>query len=252
MKSPLKDLQSLSLGRCSLRLNQPNEEEFDVLFCDDFAKPIGRVDSGETFKQSEQYDAVATQLQEWNVFASFDPVNETSMSSTAPLLLRKRVNFATDENGDVLCAEYECDKTHDVRESWYGSADFRQFRAWCHDAAACAILDMDYQEYFHMIYSACSRDKGIPVVDVDDAMAFAGYRGLERVVFRNELQADKLESIQNVVWTQNNAMLASEATLADTSRKLTATARSIALYLAAADSVIAQNTPDSERRFVEI
>lgn len=259
MKSPLKELQSFerNSNHATLRSEKFNDEGLDMLFGDDFAKPAGRfLHNIAAEKVSELADVVAAQLQEWHVFASFDPINDTSMSSSAPLL-RKRVNFATDENGQVLCTEYDSlmDTRMDAHETWYGASDFKQFRARCHETAAFAALDMDYRDYFHMLYSACSRGDtaSIPIVDVEDAMEFAKYRGLERVIFRNVLQTDKITSIQGVVWTQNDAMLVSEEMLAETSRKLTVAARNMAQYLAASDSVIADQSPtDSERRFIEI
>jgi hypothetical protein len=266
MKSPLKVVQSISIsGVGPLRPIKFNEEELDVLFANSFSKPAG-CHGTEKSPQDDDYDDSFTtsQLQEWNIFASFDPIND-SLSSSSPLLRSKQVNFATDENGQVLCTEYDCVKTRqEVRETWYGASDFRQFRAWCHETAACAVLDMDYCDHFHMLYSACSRNtrdsnnSSIPTVDADDAMEYANYRGLERVIFRKELQTDKIAAIQGVVWTQNDAMMAtSEDKLADTSCKLTVAARNMAQYLAAADAVIAQQStsPDNieqRRRFIEI
>jgi hypothetical protein len=260
MKTPLKELQSLAHNNIGpLRpMMKVNDEELEAFFGEDFAKATTTKSfCVEPNKFSERHDAVSVELQEWNAFASFDPINDTSMSSITPLLLRKRVQFAADENGKILCSEYACVKIpEDIRETWYSTSDFRQFRAWCQETAASAILDMDYCNYFHMVYAVCSSDRPgnrLPVVDVECAVEFAKYRGLERVIFRKELQTDKLASIQGVVWTQNDAMIVSEEGLADTSRKLTSSARKMAQYLAASDSAVAQQSPtDSVRRFIEI
>lgn len=252
MKSPLKELKCLKSSRSHLlRPMKVNEEELDVFFGSDFVKHAGSRNDADSLTLSEPHDAAAAQLQEWNAFSSFDPINDISVGSGAPLL-RKRVNFATDENREVLRTEYSCVKTIDVRETWYGASDFRQFRARCHETAAIAILDIDYRHYFYDLYASCCADTGIPLVDAEDALEFAKYRGLERVIFRKELQTDKIASIQGVVWSQNDARMPSDDMLADESFRLTASARNMAQYHAAADFVIAQHTPGTERRFIEI
>lgn len=234
-----------------------NEEELSVVFGDAFTKTSGRCVVAEKSPEQHQDNAVLEpQLLEWNVFESFDPIND-SMSSSSPLL-RKRVDFATNENGDILCMEYSCVKTRqDVRATWYGASDFQQFRAWCHETTANAVMDMDYSEYFHMMYSACCRSgtSSLPDVDEDDASEFAHYRGLERVIFRKQLQTDKIAAIQGVVWTQNDALVVvNEDMLADTSRTLTKSARNMAQYLAAADALVAQQAKPNGKphRFAEI
>jgi hypothetical protein len=206
---------------------------------------------------------------------------------------RCRVRFQTDENGAIACTKYDdChrytlhfDLQHwsdeAIRDvSWYGRADFLAFRSWFHETVAAAAVDAQYRDYFTTLYHSAvccqeesnnngpsslssSSSSSLQSSSVTAAVQFSKYRGLERAIFRNELQTDKIAALKGVVWSQakykqqqeeNNlsqeamamgttnmttTATTAAAALARTSAKLTATARCMALVLGAADATVA-------------
>jgi hypothetical protein len=205
---------------------------------------------------------------------------------------RRRVRFQTDENGAIACTKYDdcsrtlhySDATHWTDEairnvSWYGRADFLAFRSWFHETVATATVDAHYRDYFLTLYHSAvcheeNNDNGLSSSSASlsslqsssvgpAAIQFSKYRGLERAIFRNELQTDKIAALKGVVWSQakykqqqeeynqsleamamgttsmSTSLATTAAALARTSAKLTATARFMALVLGAADATVA-------------
>lgn len=308
--------------------NEEIDDSLEVLFGEDFVKPVSRgilvivaeakakfsginiVDKAnlKNANNIDQDDCVSTKLQEWNVVSSFDLINDASVSSSAPLLLTpgpstsaptklaRRVQFATDENGNISCIKYDPmrssvpaivninapqialptgeDYSVDLRSLWYNAADFRQFRTWFHETANSAVQDESYRQYFMTLYHAacCSpadhtlENSATLAFIKEHAVSFAKYRGLERAIFRNELQTDKIASIKGVVWCQEEETNDSNEhssrvpgiktvsnQLAATSAPLTETARMLAGMYGAADAAVVEHYDKlSKRRFVEI
>jgi len=266
MKSPLKASPTLlqpstlkqanSLGSGSFL----NEEELDTLFgrnnpfkkSSSSSDPLWDLPSG----KSNNKTTYSSNLKEWSSFASFDPINTSTSSNSTPLLHKKRVQWREDENGDVECQEFAAVQQDFelIRSQWYDASSFRQFRAACHEMSLKASLDPDYTETFRRQLAVARRGQQPTLVELE-VLEFSQYRGLERAVFRQELQSHKYSAIAATVAQQDDAFMNSVEHLGETSRQWTAAARQMARTLALEDYIIAQhayNDNDSARRFIEI
>ena len=282
LQSPLKQANSLGSGSFL------DEEELNAMFGHDPFKKNTTSDSIwvlEPYNKNNSRDSFVGQLDEWDNFSSsFDPINTSSSSSISTsssaddadtdeerhdnrssrycTTSKARVQWRQDENGDVTCEEFEPTITdHNViRAQWYDAPSFRKFRASCHEVSLKASLDPDYSETFRRHLAACRRG-AVPAWDTDDnddAVEFGSYRGLERAIFRQELQAAKYSAIHSTVAQQNNPFGNSVEALGETSRQWTATARHMAHHLGLQDEIIARqayqdsNDASSVTRFIEI
>jgi len=241
LQSPLKQANSIGSG---LFLKG---EELDSIFGHNPFKHSNSSVSPSRVKpwiveaSSEKYTA---HLKEWNTFASFDPINTSTSSSTAPLLRPKRVQWRQDEFGEIVTEEYEAKFTDQdiIRAQWYDAASFRQFRGACHELTLQASLNPDYTESVRRQHVVCRRGEQ-PTLEVDDVLEFARFRGLERSVFRNELQTAKFTAIQSIVTMQEELLMEGDdgmEKLGETARQWTAPARQMARTLAIQDRIIAE------------
>lgn len=286
MQSPLKQANSLGSGSFLA------EEEIDTFFGHNnpFQKTATASESvpwalQDSSKFNSQRSLGHMEVDWENFTSSFDPINTSisssissssstcsddaygerhKNSSTASSVrcthTKKRVQWRHDENGDVVCKEYEpliTDATV-IREQWYDAQSFRHFRNSCHEVSLEASMDPGYNETFRRHLAACRRGVVPDYDNADDATVFASYRGLERAIFRQELQAAKYSAIHNTVAQQDDPFGNSVESLGETSRQWTATARHMARLLGQQDELIAQQAyKDSTRkvsvqRFIEI
>jgi hypothetical protein len=283
MQSPLKQANSLGSGSFLA------DEEIDTVFeYNPFQKLATASDSAlwvlqPSGKTNSQRSLGHMEI-DWDTFtSSFDAINtsiSSSVSSSSSTCTKgayedsrknsgtascvgctkKRVQWLHDENGEVACKEYEpliTDATV-IRAQWYDAPSFRQFRNACHEVSLKASMDPDYNETFRHHLASCRRGL-VPDHDTeDDVIQYASYRGLERAIFRQELQAAKYNAIHNTVAQQDDPFGNSVEALGETSRQWTATARHMARLLGQQDELIAQQAykdsdeTESVRRFIEI
>jgi len=275
--SPLKQANSLGSGSF-----HQQDEELDTIFGHNpfksafvFEQPSSS-NSNSNKQEQDENSPYAARVEEWYSFASFDPLVDSfstftisggsaavaaaqSLHNSSKNTTKKRVQWKLDENGEVECQEYEPTFTDFdlIRSQWYEAQSFRQFRSACHEVSLKASLDPEYTGMFRYHLILCRRGVQPEFVDSDDVLEFASYRGLERAIFRQELQAAKYSAIQNTVAQQDDPFANSVDALGETSRQWTATARQMARALARADELIAQDAYNSEessgtRRFIEI
>lgn len=198
---------------------------------------------------------------EWETFASFDPIVESSSSSLASdssstvLSSTRRVQWITvdEDEEEILCEEHENPFQYaDVKAMWFVASDYKRFRSACFDDAMLASMDEDYVNYFQQNYEQCGQ-----AVTPSGTHQFTDYRGLERAVFRQQLIRDKFNAISTIVQVQRteiyNALKSQnqcEEAIADTSRKFSARARKMAKFLATEDRMFVNHGP--EHSFIEI
>lgn len=236
------------LGHYPFSLNEiaTSDENLDPTWCQHSSSNLIKA------KFSQKYH-------EWDDFGYFDCINDSSTaSSTAPLLLErtKRVQWKLDNLGNIVSEEYEPTETTFavIRQQWYDANIFRQMRADCQRLSLQASVDHQYTATVREHLKCCQVGERPNLVH-DEVLLFSRYRGLERSIFRLELQAAKFRIIHTIVSRQSkfgdNISYPDnedeEEELAETSRRCTFRARHMARTLAIQDRIIADEIYNEER-----
>lgn len=167
---------------------------------------------------------------------------ENSVNSYS--LPHKKVQFATDRKGRVLCEVYRNREPKNKKEMlacFYTLNEFKEFRRECKQEAIMQ-QKTSYRDHFSAVYAACTTGNFKNVTRERAYISAATCRGLEVVVFPT-LHSDRKNMIATVLKTQASLPdhMDSEArteTIAAASRFLTKQARQLARVLGSGDAAV--------------
>jgi hypothetical protein len=159
-------------------------------------------------------------------------------------LPHKKVQFATDRKGRVLCEVYRNREPKSKKEMlacFYTLNEFKEFRRECKQEAIMQ-QKTSYRDHFSAVYAACTTGNFKNVTRERAYISAATCRGLEVVVFPT-LHSDRKNMIATVLKTQSSLPdhMDSEArteTIAAASRFLTKQARQLARVLGSGDAAV--------------
>ena len=166
---------------------------------------------------------------------------------------KKRVRFATDPSGKILCQRYnnynpilKCEK----KQIWYKRSDFKRFRKEGYKEAIIARTS-SFATDFHRVYESCSSLEKLQALTEQHTVVVSQskYRGYEAVVFYRTLQTVRKASVQQILQMHQqhvscNVMTPEERAekLGAKSRTLSKKSRRLAYVLGSGDAVVARNT----------
>jgi hypothetical protein len=156
----------------------------------------------------------------------------------------KKVQFAMDRKGRVLCEVYRNREPKSKKEMlacFYTLNEFKEFRRECKQEAIMQ-QKTPYRDHFSAVYAACTTGNFKNVTRERAYISAATCRGLEVVVFPT-LHSDRKNMIATVLKTQSslpNHMDSEERreTIAAASRFLTKQARQLARVLGSGDAAV--------------
>jgi hypothetical protein len=157
---------------------------------------------------------------------------------------KKGVAFAMDSKGRVHkeTFKYQQQRTKsEVRDCWYTSEEFKQFRADC-KKEAISQQKTAYRENFAAVYEACKKGNFKTVTKQRAYVSAASCRGLEAIVYQ-PLQADRKNLLVTVIKTQRSLPETlcrdkQEEAIANASRFLSKQARQLARVLGSGDAAV--------------
>lgn len=156
----------------------------------------------------------------------------------------KKVQFATDRKGRVLCEVYRNREPKNKKEMlacFYTLNEFKEFRRECKQEAIMQ-QKTSYREHFSAVYAACTTGNFKNVTRERAYISAATCRGLEVVVFPT-LHSDRKNMIATVLKTQASLpdhmdWEERSETIAAASRFLTKQARQLARVLGSGDAAV--------------
>jgi hypothetical protein len=173
--------------------------------------------------------------------------SSTSMASLNYQHTRKRVRFATDTEGNVLCHELENKEppmTEDeIEASWCSPTEFKLFRRLCRKEVRTA-RKTTYRTDFRKLYTACEEGDVTSVMQEKQAIANSSCRGLELLIFP-DLHSDRKTAIRTIIRTQKALPVCltaehREKALASVSRFLSKQTRQLSHLLGTGDAAVAR------------
>jgi hypothetical protein len=173
-----------------------------------------------------------------------EPSKENCDDNHSPPHEGKKVQFATDRKGRLLCEFYRNREPKNKKEMlacFYTLNEFKEFRRECKQEAIMQ-QKTSYRDHFSAVYAACTTGNFKNVTRERAYISAATCRGLEVVVFPT-LHGDRRNMIATVLKTQASLpdhMNAEERTetIAAASRFLTKQARQLARVLGSGDAAV--------------
>jgi hypothetical protein len=146
--------------------------------------------------------------------------------------LRKKVSFAEDEYGNVLCQRDsgESPLSPDVKEEevWYTNDQFLVLKKICkQEASLTKSAETEYVKNFRKVYDSCKTSQGLYDLKRHECveLSISRFRGLENFIFTSTLHKNRRTIIKCVVLTQ--ARLPADMSQEDRQLKLAATSKAL-------------------------
>jgi hypothetical protein len=164
---------------------------------------------------------------------------------------KKRVRFATDSEGKMLCHRYNnytSISKNQKKRMWYQQKHFAQFRR-CNMQEARTARKSVFGKDFHVLYESCTSFEKVRALTQKDVLAVSAsiYRGNEFIIFYRLLHKERMAFIKKILTMQQqhsscNLMTSDERAeqLSATSRSLAKKSRRLANLLGSGDAVVAR------------